>query len=221
MEHSETIEHKGLMADALLKRSPRVFDTCDLYSDDKTVKVKRLFYSHYSVKSPASVSVSAYEAALAITRWRNCVKNLKLYRNLSRLENAALAKNELAFVNALDATNIENRSAHQLARIVKLALKAGAFIAARAVAEKGLARFPDNPLFRQYVLSLSVPKVVSQNVPHNPALQANRNWLNEHSHEYSGQWVALRNGTLLGASNSFEELFGQIGRSKEILFTRA
>lgn len=151
---------------------------------------------------------------------QGCAKAFKSYR-VVQLEEAAKSKNEFAFVTALENVRLANRTESQLANIIKLALEAGAYLAARHVAEYAVTRYPDNNELRQSSLALAAPQKLSQAVPRNPGFQANRKWLDDHADEYSGRWVALRAGELLGASKSFDELFNQIGRSKEILFTKA
>ena len=55
---------------------------------------------------------------------------------------------------------------------------------------------------------------------------ANRNWLKAHFGEYRGIWLALRDGTLLGANPSLETLVQQVSEefgvtfpSREIMIT--
>jgi hypothetical protein len=219
MTHSETTQQEGLLADAFLRR--HTIEPRDFYQKQKPRRdLRRVAYARLYGKGRRAACL-AHNLGHEPNPWRQCVRNLKSYRLLARLEDAATAKNEIAFVSALNSVDLRTRPARHLVRIIKLALRAGAYLAARNVAENALRRYPENAEFKEYVFSLSPPKIISQAVPHNPAFQANREWLNEHATEYSGQWIALRSGELLGASTSFEELFSQIGRSKEILFTRA
>lgn len=44
-------------------------------------------------------------------------------------------------------------------------------------------------------------------------------WLKEHSAEYVGQWVALRDDELVAVAGSFRELHAQIGSLSGLLVT--
>jgi hypothetical protein len=137
------------------------------------------------------------------------------------LEKAANAKDELAFISALEGVSLRNKSAADFIKIIKFALRAGAYLAAREISDEAIKQHPDNSELREYARAISPPKVVSRDVPSKPSFQANREWLNKYAEQHSGKWVALRNGELLGLADSFDELFERIGRSKEVLFTKA
>lgn len=140
---------------------------------------------------------------------------------LTRLEQAANAKREADFIGALEGAQWDSTPAADFVRAIGLALKAGAYLAARQISDEAIKQHPDDSELREYARALSPPKVVSRDVPSQPSFQANREWLNKYAQQHSGKWVALRNGELLGLADSFDELFERIGRSKEVLFTRA
>lgn len=139
---------------------------------------------------------------------------------LSKLENLAQAGNERAFLAVLKEVEWENRPAKDFICTIKLALRAGAHLAARQVSSDGLKHYPDDPDMQKYARGLAPPEVISRDLPPNPTLAANREWLKTHSNMYRGQWVAVRNGNLLGASSSLKELTTQFPERENTLFTK-
>ena len=61
---------------------------------------------------------------------------------------------------------------------------------------------------------------IQRNLSPRPDLRANRDWLMRHGDLYRGQWVALRNGELLGSAPSLQTLVAKIGDTKSILVTK-
>jgi hypothetical protein len=222
MTHTETIDAEGLLATLLAEPLNRHnVDPSEFYKKEKPYsESSRRAYARWHGKCSAAFYQARGRGHYPIHR-RQCVRALKSSRVLAQLEEAANQRNEFAFVTALESVRLTNRTESQVASIIKLALKAGAYLAARHVAEYGVARYPHSDELQQHFLALAPPQRASRIIPHNPAFQANRQWLNDHALEYNGKWVALRAGELLGASNSFDELFNRIGRSKDTLFTRA
>jgi hypothetical protein len=51
-----------------------------------------------------------------------------------------------------------------------------------------------------------------------PTVSANRRWLKEHMGQYKDQWLALRDGALLGASPSLDTLLEQVSREHGVTF---
>ncbi len=140
---------------------------------------------------------------------------------MSRLEDAANARDEHAFLEALEEVEWRGRPPADFTRAAKRALKAGAYKAAYQISVQGAEYHPDNQEVQKYARVLAPPKVVSRDMPPDPARKANREWLKAHSGEYSGQWVAVRNGDLLGATKSLKELTEQVGDTEGVLLTRA
>jgi len=56
--------------------------------------------------------------------------------------------------------------------------------------------------------------------PHTAAIQANRAWLKTHRQDYAGQWVALRDGHLLAAAPSFDQLVAHVDETHDVLMTK-
>jgi hypothetical protein len=139
---------------------------------------------------------------------------------LALLKAAADAGDERAFLAAKSMINWSIRPADDFVQAVRLALAAGAHLAARNLSAEGATRFPDHNLLQKYAHVLSPPKTIRRHLPPDPTLAANRDWLMANGDHYRRQWVALRNGVLLGSAPSLKTLIEQVSVAPGILFTR-
>jgi len=137
---------------------------------------------------------------------------------MARLEVAAHQGDESAFLKNLEVIKWEGRSASDFVRAIKLAFKAGAFKAARYIASEGMKYQPDSAEIQKYarVLNPSQPTITEPTATLGP--QANRDWLKAHAHEYKGKWIAIRNGELLGASQSLDSLVEEVSQKFGVAF---
>ncbi|HYM01080.1 MAG TPA: hypothetical protein VEZ90_19130, partial [Blastocatellia bacterium] len=124
-----------------------------------------------------------------------CLKN-------AVLEAAADEGDPAAFAASLALVDSDILTAEGFMRIMRLALKAGAYLDARQVSVDALKRYPDDDEVKKFARVLAPPRIVASNPRPDPGIRANREWLKAHASEYSGQWVALRAGELLGAARS-------------------
>ena len=138
---------------------------------------------------------------------------------LARLEAAAHAGDETAFLDARRAIEWSKRSAKDFTQAVRWALEAGAYRAATLLATEGAERFPRHAELAKMARILAPPRVIRSDLPPDPSIAAGMDWLRAHRDEYLGQWVALRAGVLLGTGNSFGELANRIGDIKGVLIT--
>jgi hypothetical protein len=137
-----------------------------------------------------------------------------------QLQAAARSGNERAFIAAYHTTDWSRRSADDFLQAIQWALAAGAHLAARNLSTRGADRYPDHDELQKYARVLAPPKIIQRNLPPRPDLRANRDWLMRHGDLYRGQWVALRNGELLGSAPSLQTLVAKIGDTKSILVTK-
>jgi hypothetical protein len=103
---------------------------------------------------------------------------------------------------------------------IQSALAVGAFLVARQLSALGTEQYPEHPRLRNYAHILAPPKVIQRDLPPDSTLFANRDWIMTHRTEFQGQWVALRNGELLGAADSLDVLTQAVPVAKGILFTK-
>ena len=64
------------------------------------------------------------------------------------------------------------------------------------------------------------PRVLARGLPAEEGPEANRAWIIANRSHYRGQWVALRNGELLGAGERLKDLAARFGIVPEVLYTR-
>ena len=169
-----------------------------------------------------SVSVLPKPKAKRGTRPRTGKKAARASKStdgMAGLKAAAHAGDELAFLDARRAMDWNKRSAKDFSQAVRWALEAGAYRAATLLATEGAERFPQHAELAKMARILAPPKVIRSDLPPDPSIAANMDWLRAHRDEYRGQWVALRAGVLLGTGNSFGELADRIGDIKGVLIT--
>lgn len=140
---------------------------------------------------------------------------------MSRLEDAANAKDESAFLDALKSVRWTSLTTAGYVSVAGLALKAGAYTAAHQIAVEGEKYHPDSSEIQKYACVLAPPEVLPGRLAPGSGHKVNREWLKAHSSEYSGQWVAVRDGELLGVADSLAELVGRVGNMEGVLLTKA
>ena len=140
------------------------------------------------------------------------------------LELVAEMGDEGAFRSAISRLSWDSVTAVAVARYVRLALKAGAHLTARHLAERGAQLFPDNTELKRMAAVLAPPITKQRGEAQDRALTANRQWLRKHRLLFLSKWVALRNGQVLAAAESLAELQQLLGKpthlSNDMLITR-
>ncbi len=139
---------------------------------------------------------------------------------LLQLAGAAKTGDAQAFANASRLIDWSTRAPDEFERAIHWALTAGAHLAARALATIGATKYPDHAELQKAARILAPPKVLRRDLPADPTIRANHDWLSANRAQYSGQWVALHNGQLLATAQSFRTLLQQVAVTPEILFTK-
>ena len=139
---------------------------------------------------------------------------------LSQLISAAAHGNEREFAHIAQAIDWTQQMPDEVIAAIQLALSTGAHTTARRLAASGAERYPDRPDLQKYARILAPPRLVQRGLPTRPDLYANRDWTRQHAEQYRGQWIALRDGQLLAAADSFEALADQFTVHSGILLTR-
>jgi hypothetical protein len=138
---------------------------------------------------------------------------------IDRLDEAANKGDEPTFLKCLEEIKWQDLTAADIVRVIKLAFRAGAFKAACYIASEGVKVHPDNVDVQKYARILSPTTRKEEATPTaNTDTRTNRQWLKEHAGEYQGQWIALRNGELLGASRSLNKLTDEVSRKYGVTF---
>ena len=136
------------------------------------------------------------------------------------LELAAGQKKESDFIEVAQGIDWTLRSAEDYVEGIQLAMSAGAHLYARRIAEMGSRQHPNHPRLKKLADLFAPPRMIAKNLPPDPSLRANREWLRLHKKEYQGYWVALRDGTLIAHALTLSQLRAQIGRAEDTLVTK-
>ncbi len=178
---------------------------------DGSLRLPRARRTLYEVEKQSIPEIIAEVARVRAKR----VRQLNV---MSRLEEAANKGNETAFLKALTEINWQDKTSAEFVQSIKLAFRAGAFTAARCISIEAMKYHSNEPEIQKYVrvLTLQSRETVAPQTPVNT--RANRTWLEIHSGQYSGKWVALRNGELLGVAESVTTLVEEVRRKHDVKF---
>lgn len=139
---------------------------------------------------------------------------------LRELEMVASQKKEADFIEVAQRIDWSRRAADDFVDGIQMAMLAGAYLYARRIATMGSRQYPNHPRLKKLADLLAPPKMIVKNLPPDPSLRANREWLKLHKKEYQGYWVALRDGTLIAHAVTLSQLRAQIGRAEDTLVTK-
>ncbi|MHC1773150.1 MAG: hypothetical protein AB9907_15745 [Flexilinea sp.] len=139
-----------------------------------------------------------------------------------QLSAAAVAQNENRFCKVADTINWKFRSPGDFVTAVQFGLTAGAYQKAFQLTQMGITLYPDHTELQKYASILAPAKVKREIQPSQPDGIKDIQWLKVHRSEYTGQWVALLRGELLGTAPTLKELIRQVGNPKgtQILVTQ-
>ena len=126
------------------------------------------------------------------------------------LEASAQAGDRNQFVRIAEAIDWSSHPADELLRGIDLALSIELADLAIRLAQQGAILFPQHEQVRQAAIVLAPPTVSVKRTSAVNGLEISAEWLRTHANEYRGQWVAVREGQLLGAAQSSMELKGII-----------
>ena len=163
--------------------------------------------------------------SMAVSNWdatTDSIDNYLLDYSLLLLQIAVDSKDETTFIRIYQAIAWEQRSAEDILIAIDLALAVGAYLAARKLAMKGIQKYPNHRELKKMSTLLAPPKITVSKRKPDPGIRANRDWLKNNRAEYTGSWVALRNGKLLHSAHSADQLIAEIGeiKNKNILVTK-
>jgi putative addiction module CopG family antidote len=114
----------------------------------------------------------------------------------------------------------QSPSADHILQSIAHALASGKPGWARQFALDGAKRYPDHAELRTYAHVLAPPRLTQVGQIQTPSIRASRQWLRAHWQDYLGQWVAVRDGQLLYASPSFDELSAHIDEAENTFITQ-
>jgi hypothetical protein len=196
--------------------SPVYPGTIDQYSQDRHIYFSDLGeYNDYEAVPTGTSIISSMQVRVPAT-----FKFEIIDHEMLQLIKSANNGDEHTFVEATKNISWDNRSASDLLRGIQLAFQVGAHIFARRLTIIGREQYPENRDLQKYATVLAPVEVIERNLPPDPGLKDNRDWLKAHKDEYKGQWVALQQGELIGASPSLKDLKSTINQTEDILFAK-
>lgn len=139
---------------------------------------------------------------------------------ITRLEFAAAVGDEALFIQEMQCVDSSQWTDNEWARVVHLALTAGAYLVAQTLASTGAQRFPRHTELQRMSHVLAPPKVLDSQLPAEPSLDASLRWLQVHAAEYTGLWVAVKEGQFLACASTLRELTAQMTDRVGILVTK-
>ena len=139
---------------------------------------------------------------------------------IAMLEITAETGDETAFVQAASEIDWSQRPATDFARAVRSALAAGAHLLARKLADYGHRLYPPYEELAKMAHILAPPRAMRANLPPDPSVRANLEWMRTHAVEYRGQWVALKDGVLLATAPTARELKDKLPTTDGLFLTR-
>ena len=151
---------------------------------------------------------------------RACEAEKLLLDTLTLTRLATETNNEDAFVRTVGRIDWSQRSARDFAYAVRLALATGAHVTAQNLAITGAEQHPDNDNLQKMSRLLAPARVIRSDLPPDPAVRVDHEWLLANRDEYRGQWVALRSGTLLATAPTVKELKAHVGDFRGLMVTR-
>lgn len=135
------------------------------------------------------------------------------------LEESARAGDHHRFVGLVKATDWSTRTPEELLKAIDLALYQEMARLAIELAQLGGDLFPDHERVQRAAKVLAPPVAQVAHLPRPRGLDASRSWLREHASKYRGQWIAVREGKLLGAGDSLEALTPLISEGEDTIST--
>lgn len=126
------------------------------------------------------------------------------------------------FLSLVQTIDWSKRTPQEIGQTIKWALVLEAPLLARHLSEQGIKFHAQNQELQEMARLLAPPTVTKTQPIVKPNAKANQAWITTHRDTYRQQWVALINGELLAAADSFPALLSQVGdiKGKGILTTK-
>jgi len=139
---------------------------------------------------------------------------------LAMLAAYARAGDKRNFVAAVKAMDWTQYKPAQLIQIIDLALSLELAGLAMKLARQGVDLFPEDERVQMAAHVLSPP--VAHELEAQPAIALNNSteWLQHHASQYRTQWVAIRDGQLLGSATSLKELAAATPLDEQTVVTK-
>lgn len=135
------------------------------------------------------------------------------------MKESAHAGDWRTFAALVEAIDWSAREPHELIAAIDAALGLEMASLAIKLAQLGGRLFPDHERVQKAAQVLAPPIARVVRPSHTKGLNASMAWFEEYANQYRGQWVAVREGQLLAAAASLEELMPIIGNGEDAIST--
>jgi len=136
---------------------------------------------------------------------------------LTAIEEAAAREDRHAIISLVKQVDWRSHRPEDLIRVIQSCIFLDMVLLARELADEGKRLFPNDKRMEQWAIVLAPAKVIGTRPASGNAigLEASHRWFQNNSSKYKGQWIAVRNGELLGVAPTLKELYAQIGQDKK------
>jgi hypothetical protein len=147
----------------------------------------------------------------------NLIEPEVLFDTLALIDDAARREDLPSFLAAANAVDWNRQPAADIVTTVEHALSLGAFGLAGRLASEGTQLHANDARISRLAHILAPARVLRADLPADPGIKLNREWLKKHAGAYRHYWVAIQNGELLGYAASIRELTLKIQNRKGVL----
>lgn len=134
---------------------------------------------------------------------------------------AADANDATAFWQAFRQLDKSTLLAEDYEQLIHLALATDLGLLGRRLANEGTERYPHYEPLAKFALALAPPKFLGTRPASDRDGRINSQWMRENGAQYSGLWVALRDGKFYGAAETPLKLAEILGDLKKFFITIA
>lgn len=139
---------------------------------------------------------------------------------VGQLQEMVEAGDTAGFHEALSALDWPNLTPSELVQLVRLALELGATSTAREIAAEGAQRHAEHEELGRFARVLNPVRAELRPATGQAAVSRNLAWFRDNSSQYRGQWVAVRDGRLLGAALTMEALQASVPDWQDAVVTQ-
>lgn len=126
---------------------------------------------------------------------------------LDVLERSAYAQDHYTFLDRIEGVDWSARPPEHMLKAIDMALLLGGVARlAMDLAQESVRLFPDHPKCQWAARVIAPAKIIGTSPATGRDRSATYAWIRAHAKQYRMQWVAVRDGKLLGASRSLDEL---------------
>jgi len=136
---------------------------------------------------------------------------------LLAIEEAAARGDRRAIITLVKQVDWRSRRPEEFIQVIRSCIFLDMVLLARELADEGRRLFPNDKRMEQWAIVLAPAKVIGTRPASGNAigLEASHRWFQNNSSKYKGQWIAVRNGELLGVAQTLKGLYDQIGQDQK------